>query len=129
MNNLYWNIIWLARFRIELASLFVPIHVLLFSSAAYSELRLRVLAYGRNPLLTIKANCYHFCKLSLVKKASTCVRPVEESACFQDAEAGETPDSETQNGSGGRVEGSLAECSHASEGLFSYISRKYIDLL
>lgn len=71
---------------------------------------------SRNPLLTIKANCYHFCKLSLVKKASPCVRPAEESACFQDMGVSPTPNSETQNGSGRQVEGSLTERSHASEG-------------
>lgn len=64
-----------------------------------------------------------------MKKASACVRPAEESARFQDVGVGETSNSETGNGIGGRVEGSQAECSHASEGLFSYISRKYIDLL
>ncbi|XP_030499861.2 protein DECREASED SIZE EXCLUSION LIMIT 1 isoform X2 [Cannabis sativa] len=41
---------------------------------------------SRNPLLTIKTNAYHFCKLSLVKKPYTCSKQLKENSQEQGQE-------------------------------------------
>ncbi|KAK4599931.1 hypothetical protein RGQ29_009829 [Quercus rubra] len=67
---------------------------------------------SRNPLLTIKTNTYHFCKLSLVKKPSACAPQAEGLKYYHEREVRETADSESLEDTGGKAGRSLPECSH-----------------
>uniref|UniRef100_A0A5B6ZXR7 Protein DECREASED SIZE EXCLUSION LIMIT 1 n=1 Tax=Davidia involucrata TaxID=16924 RepID=A0A5B6ZXR7_DAVIN len=66
---------------------------------------------SRIPSLTIQTNSYHFCKLSLVKKPSTCGRQAEGPNHHHDMEARESADAENLDDSNRKVQGSEMESS------------------
>ncbi|XP_059637912.1 protein DECREASED SIZE EXCLUSION LIMIT 1 isoform X1 [Cornus florida] len=71
---------------------------------------------SRIPSLTIQTNSYHFCKLSLVKKPSTCVRQAERPKRCHDIEVRESADGEILDDNKENAEVSLMKNSSSHEG-------------
>ncbi|KAI5656137.1 hypothetical protein M9H77_24930 [Catharanthus roseus] len=59
---------------------------------------------SRNPLVTIKTNSYHFCKMSLVKKPSISTRPTEGMKNDEVGTSGQTTIGGMEPGSSGELE-------------------------
>ncbi|RVW50335.1 Protein decreased size exclusion limit 1 [Vitis vinifera] len=55
--------------------------------------------------------CYHFCKLSLMKKPCACARQAEGPKNYHDMDVKDTVDAEMLNDSSGKAQESLTECS------------------
>lgn len=71
----------------------------------------------RTPSLTIHTNSYHFCKLSLVKKPSYCLRQGERIKQGYDWEIREIANAEASDDSSRMSRGSPVESSSTVEGL------------
>lgn len=76
----------------------------------------------RTPSLTIHTNSYHFCKLSLVKKPSSCLKQGEGIKQGYDLEIREIANAEASDDSSRITRGSRAESSSALEGLCEGVS-------
>ena len=71
----------------------------------------------RSPLLTIKTNSYHFCKLSLVKKPNACTTRDPEPRDDHELEAREADGAGNLDGEEGRGRENNAEHSNNVQGL------------
>lgn len=73
----------------------------------------------RTPSLTIQTNSYHFCKLSLVKKPSSCLSQGEGAGIKQGYDTGitEIANAETSDDGSRLSRGSPVESSSTVEGL------------